>query len=177
MSPTAVAAALLAASSFATAAVLQQEAAQTVDPSQALRLSLLFELVRRPRWVAGVTMLVTGFVLQAIALANGPVALVQPIVATELAFAIAIAIWRRRRRAGRREWVGIAFVLCGVSTFLLVASPVSGTSQPVLADWLGTLVPVGVALVGAVFVARVRRGPRRASFLGAAAGSSPSGRC
>ncbi len=172
MSVTAIAAALLAACSFATAAILQQEAAQAVDPSEALHFRLLLDLLRRPRWLVGVTMLITGFVLQAIALANGPVALVQPIIATELAIAIPIAVWRRRRRAGRREWMGIAFVLCGVSTFLVVASPTPGISQPSPSDWLRTLVPVGTVLVVAVLVARIRKGPRRASLLGAAAGLS-----
>lgn len=172
MSVTAIAAALSAACSFATAAILQQEAAQTVDPSEALHLRLLLVLLRRRRWVAGVSMLVLGFCLQAVALANGPVALVQPIVATELAFAIPIAIWRRRKRPGRREWVGIAFVLCGVSTFLVVASPVAGISQPDLSEWLETLVPAGLAIVGATTVASSGNGPRRASLLGGAAGVS-----
>lgn len=172
MSVAAIAAALSAACSFATAAILQQEAAQTVDPSEALHLRLLLDLLRRRRWVVGVGMLITGFVLQAVALANGPVALVQPIVATELAFAIPIAIWRRRRRAGRREWVGIALVLCGVSTFLVVASPAPGIGEPDPSDWWRTLVPVGIFIAAAVAVARVHQGPRRASFLGAAAGAS-----
>lgn len=172
MSVAAIAAALSAACSFAAAAILQQEAAQTVDPSAALHLRLLLDLLRRPRWVAGIAMLVMGFSLQAVALANGPVALVQPIVATELAFAIPIAIWRRHRRAGRREWFGIALVLGGVSGFLIVASPAPGITEPDLADWLRTMVPAGTIVVLAVLVAGTRKGPRRASLLGAAAGVS-----
>lgn len=172
MSVTAVAPALCAACSFATAAILQQEAAQGADQSESLRLRLLLDLVRRPRWVAGITLLVAGFALQAVALANGPVALVQPIVATELAFAIPIAIWRKHRRAGRREWFGIAAVLCGVSVFLAAASPAPGISQPHIADWLRTLVPAGVVVAAAALVAQVRKGPRRASLLGGAAGVS-----
>lgn len=172
MSVTAIVAALSAACSFATAAILQQEAAQAADQRESLHLRLLLDLLRRPRWVAGVTFLVVGFTLQAIALANGPVALVQPIVATELAFAIPIAILRRRRRASRREWLGIAFVLCGIAAFLVAASPGPGISQPSLADWLRTVVPASVAVVAAVLVAQVRKGPRRATFLGGAAGVS-----
>lgn len=165
-------AALAAATSFATAAVLQQEAAQAADPDEALHLRLLLDLVRRPRWVAGIAVLVLGFVLQAFALASGPVALVQPIVATELAFAIPIAIWRRRRRAGGREWLGILLVLAGVSGFLVVASPAPGVADAGVRDWLATLVPAGSVLVGAVAIARLGKGPRRASLLGAAAGLS-----
>ncbi len=172
MSVAAIAAALSAACSFAVAAILQQEAAQAADPGAALHLRLLLELLRRPRWVAGVAVLVAGFSLQGVALANGPVALVQPIVATELAFAIPIAIWRRRRRAGRREWAGIASVLCGVSVFLVVASPAPGVAEADVSDWLLTVVPAGSAVLAAVLAARVRRGPRRATLLGVAAGVS-----
>ena len=163
-------AALGAAISFAIAAVLQQEAARTTDPDSSLSLRLLFILMRQPRWLAGVAMLLSGYGLQALALARGPVALVQPIVATELAFAVPIGIWRRRRRARAREWTGILAVLAGVATFLWIASPAAGKAQPDSADWIACLVPVGVA-IGLLLTAGSRTsGPRRAVFLGCAAG-------
>ncbi len=117
-------------------------------------------------------MLVAGFGCQAVALASGPVALVQPIVATELAFAIPLAIWRRHRRPGRREWLGILGVLSGVSAFLVVASPESGTSEPAGADWMLTLAPVGAVIALTVGIAATTRGPYRATLLGAGAGLS-----
>jgi drug/metabolite transporter (DMT)-like permease len=164
--------ALAAAISFAIAAVLQQEATQQTNCDQSLHVQLLVELFRQPRWVAGVAMLVCGFGLQALALASGPVALVQPIVATELAFAIPLAIWRRRRRAGRRELIGIALVLCGIAAFLIVASPEAGISQPSGARWAVTFATAGSVLSAVVLVAAAKRGPSRATLLGVAAGLS-----
>ena len=165
-----IGAALGAAVSFAMAAVLQQEAARSADPNSSLSLRLLAILIRRPRWLAGISLLLCGYGLQALALANGPVSLVQPIVATELAFAVPIGIWRRRSRARAREWTGILAVLGGVSTFLWVASPANGTSQPDAADWAACLAPVGAAVAALLFVGSRTRGPRRAVFLGCAAG-------
>lgn len=129
VSVTAIAAAVSAECSFATAAILQQEAAQTVDRSETLRLRLLLTLMR---WRH---------------LASPPA-------------------------AGRREWIGIGIVLvlCGVSTFLVAAAPASGIAQPDLAYWLRTLVAAGIVVTAAVLVAKARRGPWRASLLGAAAG-------
>jgi drug/metabolite transporter (DMT)-like permease len=170
MSTVSVAAALSAAVSFAMAAVLQQEAARTADPDSSLSLRLLVILLHRPRWLAGVGLLLCGYGLQALALAYGPVALVQPIVATELAYAVPIGIWRRHSRAGRREWLAIAAVLAGVSTFLWVASPAAGTSQPDAADWAACLIPVGAVITVLLAAASKVRGPRRAVLLGAAAG-------
>lgn len=165
-------AALGAAVSFALAAVLQQESALLVSQDKSLSLRLLVDLLHRPKWLAGIGFLLGGFGLQALALAFGPVSLVQPIVITELAFAIPLGIWRRHHRAGRREWLGIVCVVGGVSLFLLASSPVSGTPDPAGIQWLVSLAPVGVIIVATVLFGSRSRGPRRAMALGAAAGLS-----
>jgi len=167
-----VLAALAAAVCFASAAILQQEATQSMPGRDSLRLALLLHLLRRPKWLAGVTMLLAGYGFQALALAYGPVALVQPIVVTELAIAIPIAMWRRHKRAGLRDWLGIVSVLGGVSIFLVVASPTEGIADPSAFTWLASLTPVGGAVAVTVGLARRARGPRRAMLLGAAAGMS-----
>ena len=112
-----------AALSFALAAVFQQEAAQTTEEDTALSLRLLQALLRRRKWLLGIGLLPAGYGLQAMALANGPVALVQPIVTTELAIAIPIGMWRRHARAGRREWLGIAAGVAVAGLLTLTTSP------------------------------------------------------
>lgn len=168
----AVLAALAAAACFAGAAVLQQEAAQAASSDVTLKLALLADLLRRPKWLGGVGLLLCGYGFQALALADGPVALVQPVVATEIALAIPAAMWRRRRRPMVRDWVGIVAVLGGVSGFLLVASPAEGIANPGILTWIACLVPVGVVVAALLGFAVGARGPRRAMLLGAAAGVS-----
>jgi drug/metabolite transporter (DMT)-like permease len=165
-------AALGAAVSFAFAAVLQQESTQSVSEDKSLSVGLLTELLKRRQWLAGGACLLSGFGLQALALAYGPVALVQPIVVTELAFAIPLGVVRRHRRLGFREWGGIASVITGISIFLLVASPGNGIQEPKSEYWIASLVPVGVVALAAVAAGAARKGPHRAMFLGAAAGLS-----
>jgi drug/metabolite transporter (DMT)-like permease len=155
---------------FAVAAILQQESAQLVSQEKSLSLRLLVDLLNRPRWLAGISCLIAGFGLQALALAYGPVALVQPIVITELAFAIPLAIWRRQRKAGTREWAGIICVVGGVSLFLWASSPVAGNANPGGAAWLAALVPVAAVSAATVVWGSTHHGPRRAMALGAAAG-------
>ena len=94
----------------------------------------------------------------------------QPIVITELAFAIPLAMWRRHRRAGGPEWFGIATVVGGVSLFLWASSPVSGTTNPSAAEWVAALVPVGGVAAATVIVGSRRHDQTRAMLLGAAAG-------
>lgn len=162
--------ALGAAAAFAGAAILQQEATQSIPTEDSLRLKLIIDLLRRPRWLAGIGLLLCGYGLQALALANGPVALVQPIVATEIALAIPLGMLRRRRRAVGRDWLGIFCVLAGVSLFLLVAAPASGIAEPGMRSWLASLVPVAGCALVMVSIARAQQGPRRAMLLGATAG-------
>ena len=165
-----VLAALAAAACFAGAAVLQQEAAQATSADDSLRIALLVHLLGRPKWLGGIAMLVCGYGFQAVALAYGPVALVQPVVVTELAIAIPVAMWRRRRHPLARDWIGIASVLGGISGFLVSASPQPGVANPDDATWIACLTPV-VAAVSILIVLSVRaRGPARSMLLGVAAG-------
>ena len=69
--------ALLTALFNGLASVLQRIAASTAPASKALHLSLLGYLVKHRVWLAGIAMVVVAAVCQAIALATGPVALVQ----------------------------------------------------------------------------------------------------
>jgi drug/metabolite transporter (DMT)-like permease len=163
---------VLAAMSFAVAAVLQQESTLSVPEDRSLTAKLLTALIRQPKWLAGAAAMLVGFGLQALALSYGPVAVVQPIVVTELAFAIPLGILRRHRQAGQREWGGILCVVSGVSLFVFAASPGNGNADPGGLDWLASLAPVGVIAGLAVVIGATLRGPRRAMLLGAAAGLS-----
>ncbi len=164
--------AMAAAVTFALAAVFQQHATLSVTSDESLKIRLFASLLRQPMWILATGMMVVGFGFQALALAFGPVALVVPIVVTELAFAIPLAIWRCHQRAGAREWVGIACVVVGISVFLLAAAPVSGVSNPPGIGWLEAFVPIGAMVAVAVLFASSRTGSARAMALGAAAGMS-----
>jgi drug/metabolite transporter (DMT)-like permease len=166
----AVLSALGGAVAFACAALLQQESAELVELDKAMSIRLLLDLLRRARWIAGFALMLVGFGLQAFALANGPVALVQPIVTMELALAIPLGIARRSKRAGWREWFGILTVCSGVSLFLLISSPAAGTPDPSAPQWLEALVPVGVVAGFVAVLGASSRGPHRAMALGASAG-------
>jgi drug/metabolite transporter (DMT)-like permease len=167
---TSVICAVLAAVLFAFAAVMQQESTLTVGTDKSLSARLLVELLHRPKWVLGAVSMISGFGLQAVALAFGPVALVQPIVVLELAFAIPFGILRRHRHAGLREWTGILAVMTGISIFELAANPGGGVNNPPTTQWLESLVPVGAVAFACVAIGSTRRDTTRPMFFGAAAG-------
>lgn len=159
-----------AAATFAVAALLQQLAARKVPQAASLRPALLLDLLRRPLWLGGFGAMLLGYAFQAIALSFGPVALVQPIVATELVFALPLAMWAGHLRAGVREWLGIAAVVGGITLFVVTASPRPGQADPGPLLWMCILVPAAavVILVGAL--AAGPPSPRRAGLLAVNAG-------
>ena len=92
-------------------------------------LRLLGYLARRPLWLAGILLAAGAYGLQGLALAYGPLALVAPIVATDLLFAVPLAAWWSRRPMRPRDLTGCALVAAGVGTFLATSPPAAGRSD------------------------------------------------
>lgn len=144
-----VTAAVAAGASFAGAGVLQQRIAARVPAERSLSLRLVTTLARHPMWLAGIGLAAASYALQALALSAAPLALVQPLLTTELVFAIPVSARLYGRRLGGREWAGILAVSAGLAAAVWGAAPADhgGAGQPV--RWVvagGTLVALAVAL-------------------------------
>jgi drug/metabolite transporter (DMT)-like permease len=164
-----VVASIAAAACYALASVLQQEAAAAAPPDRALRLSLLVHLARRGRWLAGTVADVAGFGLQLLALAYGPLVLVQSLLVVGLLFALPVGARRSGRRMGRAEWSGAAALAAGLVA-LTAADPAAGTARPGAGDWavIGAVTVLPAALL--TLRRRSAGGPRAAMRLAAATG-------
>ncbi|MFI9612902.1 DMT family transporter [Streptomyces sp. NPDC052023] len=161
----AVAAALLAAMSFGVGSVIQQEAAQQAPARESLRLRLVLDLGRRPAWLAGMILVVSSYALLGLALAHGPLVLVQPLAATDLVFALPLLAWRRRTGLTRREAAGIACTAGGVALFLTALPPApGGAAVPAARDWLPVILAIGGAVVLLAEAGRRSRAPRRTAL-------------
>jgi len=154
----AVVAALGAAGSFGVAAALQHRQARLAPRAAGPSPRLLARLTGRPLWLAGLALAAAAYGLQALALAFGPLALVAPIVATDLLFALPVAA-RWSRPLGPRDWFGCALAAGGVAAFLAAAPPSSGRSDAPPQHWL--LAFGSVALLGALAAAAGRCGTAR----------------
>ncbi|GAB2718457.1 DMT family transporter [Kitasatospora kifunensis] len=128
--------------------VLQQRAAQRAPRADLLRWRLLLDLIKMPGWLAGIAAMVTGLVLSAWALAVGEVSLVEPLLTTNLAFAMALASVLSRQRLGRSGWGGVVLLGLGVTAFIVAGDPRGGGPQPgELRHWLVFGVVAGLALL------------------------------
>ncbi len=150
--------------------VLQQHAAQQAPPEDALSYRLFLDLIGKPGWLAGVGAMIGGQVLGAVALNLVNVTLVEPLLTTNLLFALGLARLVWGQRLGRWEWFGAVLLSVGVAVFIFAAQPRGGRG-PVseLYQWLFVGVVAGIATV-LVTVARRCRATVNAAMLAAAAG-------
>ena len=163
----AVVAALCAAFCFALGSLIQQGAARQTH-AQALRFGLLVALVHQRRWLGGMAITVLAFGIQAAALAFGPLALVQPLVATEVLFALPMIAHRNRLPLQRKGIIGGLGVASGMAIFAAVSPPTGGVSVPGLAAWAPALAGITALTVLSALVGLRSRGIARVIWLAAA---------
>lgn len=166
----AIPAALMAGGFNATTAVLQQEQASTHPDEEGLSPRLLARLARDRRWLLGMGAGVGSYLFQGVALAFGALALVQPLVLSELVFAVPVSVRRHRLRMRRREWSGVGSVVVGLAVGIVAAHPRRGQPLPPFLHWGLAMAAVALLTVLVVAAGRLLRGTVRASLyaLGAA---------
>ena len=161
--------ALLTSASNATAAVLQRRAASQARSSRPLGLGLIGDLIHRRVWLAGIGMVIVAALLQAGALATGPIALVQPIFIVELPLTLLLSSWVWHRRLAPRTWGAVALVTVSLGTGLAAAQPSGGVDHAPIGTWILALIATG-CFEAALIVSALRvTGEPRAALLGLAA--------
>ncbi|MET7295488.1 DMT family transporter [Streptomyces griseoloalbus] len=168
----AVLASLAAGVCFAVAGVMQQWAAAARPDAEALTARLLGHLARDRLWLCGIGLAVVAYGFQSLALAFGPLSLVQPLIVAELVFAVPLSARLHRLRLGRREWSGTLAVAVGLALALVSARPHGGDPRAAgLLPWLLAVGVVAAVVCGALATARTLAGPWRASATALAAGA------
>lgn len=167
----AVVAALTAAFCFAQASLVQQTVARASGADEVLRLRLLLDLARQPRWLAGIGLDAMSFFILAVALGFGPLALVQPLASLDVLFVLPLIARRQHRRLTLGDGIGAAAVAAGIAVFLAIATPSGGTGVPGLTTWAPVF--VGAALLsGLAALAGLRvEGKARVIWFAVAAGA------
>jgi drug/metabolite transporter (DMT)-like permease len=150
--------------------VLQQHAAQQVRNSEFLRLGLIARLVRNRRWLAGLAVMVAGYLVAAWTLGHLDLSVTEPLLSTNLIFALILAVPLSGQALRRTEIIGAVLLTSGVAALSLSRS----VHAPVLSfgsfsHWpaAGLIALIAVALVQ---LGRRQSGIARAALTGTAAG-------
>ncbi|WP_046706300.1 DMT family transporter, partial [Streptomyces europaeiscabiei] len=137
--------------------VLQQQAAAHAPLGDFLSPRLLLDLIRVPRWLGGIGLMVCGMALGAIALSQGEVTLVEPLLATNLLFALALSRRQTRQPLGRQGWAGLVLLAGGVTAFIVAGRPEGGAAVGgPFRQWLIIGVMLGLALLLTTYAKRSR---------------------
>jgi drug/metabolite transporter (DMT)-like permease len=156
---------------FAAAYVLQYHEAHEAPRGLFLSPRLLVELARHRIWVGGIAAMIVGDLLQAAALGNGSLAVVEPVLTASLLFALPISAAWRRERLRPVEWYGAIMVSAGLGLLLGVGSPSLGASDMPQLQWiLVTLAAWGFSLSLVSAGLRLPSPSYRAALIGGAAG-------
>lgn len=163
---------LVASALNATASVLQRRANREESDDPGSMLHKLLDLVRRPAWLGGIAAMMSGFGLEAIALALGRIALVEPLMIAELPLTLVGAMFVLQRRYRWQVWAGIVGLAVGLAVFLFALAPDGGDPGAVpLRSWLiAGSINAGIAVVCVLSGRRWRR--PRAVLLGIGTGAT-----
>jgi drug/metabolite transporter (DMT)-like permease len=128
-------------------------------------------LWRRPRWLLALALGPVGFTWHVLALHNGPITLVQPIVIVGIVAALPLRDTLARERPRWRDVRVVAITVAALAVFLLTADPQPATSTPNLTHlFLAVAGCVTGAGLAATLSRAVRRPATRAMLLGVTSG-------
>ncbi len=162
--------ALVAALLLGTGFVLQQRAAQQAPKSHFLHLRLLADLLRKPWWLLGVATMVMGQLASAWVMGHLELSIAEPLLASNLIFALVLAASVGGQRVGRTEMSGAVILSAGVAALSLTRSArAASVSFGSFAYWPAAGA-VGLVAYGLVQAGRRRSGDQRATLTGTGAG-------
>jgi drug/metabolite transporter (DMT)-like permease len=162
---------LVAALLFAVANNVQRHAASAVPQGHVGPFGLLLRLLRNPRWLGGSSAAVLALLVQAWALSQGGVILVQAVIASTLVWSLALECIVERRWPNLPQVAGGGLVAAGISVLVLIGKPGAGGEFHSLGRAAIVWAVVGLVGGGALLTSRRRpKGRRTALVMGAAAG-------
>ena len=148
--------------------VITQHVASIGDPQREKGWRFVGYLVTSPLWWFGWIALVGAFVFQAAALHVGQMSVVQPLLVTELVFALVLRRLWVHQSIRLVTWWAAVLTCVALTLFLVAAEPTGGTAVPDSRQWVAaTATIVGLAVVLAL-LGSAGSPVRRAGFMGAA---------
>ena len=109
--------------------VLQQQAAQRITDASVGHVGLFANLLRNQRWWCGTFLLAASIALQAAALGQGSVLLVQALLMLSVLFALPINARFARRTVTGAEWIWAGLLTAAVTVVVVVGHPQAGRSS------------------------------------------------
>jgi drug/metabolite transporter (DMT)-like permease len=147
-----------------------QHIASTASPRRASGWQLVRYLFRNPLWLFGWVALLGAFLFQALALHNGLISVVQPLLATELVFMLVLRQFWIHQSIRAITWGAAALTCVSLAVFILASEPRGGQPNAVSHHWVSAMLACcAVTAVLAILARWGSAGLRAALYASAAA--------
>ncbi|MEZ0352472.1 DMT family transporter [Mycobacterium sp. pR1184] len=156
---------LLAAFWAAVGIVVRQRVAQSVPTVGDQSRPTVTSVVRQPLWWAGILAAIAGYVFQALALANGSLLLVQPLLVSSLLFALPLSARLCHQRITAAEWAWAIVLTAALAAFVLVGQPREGHHRSPIPSWTMAVLLTAPLVIVCLVAARRTHGRTRAMLL------------
>ena len=112
-----------------------QHVASTAAPARSSGWQLVVYLFRNPLWLLGWAALIAAFVFQALALSQGQISVVQPLLATELVFMLLLRRVWIHQSIRPITWAAATLTCMGLAVFIAAGQPGGGQATPTSRHW------------------------------------------
>jgi drug/metabolite transporter (DMT)-like permease len=130
---------------------------------------LALYLVTNPLWLLGGVALIGAFVFQALALHDGELSIVQPLLVTELVFTLVLRRVWIGQHISVAAWTSAAVTAASLAVFVAMAEPHGGHAEPTSSAWLSALLTFGLCAGALAGLASHGSPARRAGLYATAA--------
>jgi drug/metabolite transporter (DMT)-like permease len=145
-----------------------QHVASTAAPSRSSGWQLVVYLFRNPLWLLGWAALIAAFVFQALALSQGQISVVQPLLATELVFMLLLRRVWIHQSIRPITWAAATLTCVGLTVFLAAGQPGGGQPTPTSRHWFAAGLACCAAAAILAVLARWGSPSLRAALYGSA---------
>ncbi|MDA8277679.1 MAG: DMT family transporter [Actinomycetota bacterium] len=137
--------AIASAISFSLAAIFQKRQVRSISTDANLRVALLWQLIKNPYWILGVLFDIFAFVGQFLALKEGSILVVSPILAFGLSITIfADALFERKRPSGSMV---VLTLVAGLLLAIFLSTTATNASKYVPNFKLGVVISLTVTVI------------------------------
>lgn len=140
----ATALALIAAGIFALSTVLQQRGGLKAPPLSIRHPGSFVHLAGQGTWLVGMALLIPGWILQAMALDRGRVAVIQPIFTMTIVFVLPLGWWLTAQTVTVSQVLEACVVVAGLSVFIIFGDPAGGRASAPNWEWFAAIVVIVV---------------------------------
>jgi drug/metabolite transporter (DMT)-like permease len=145
-----------------------QHVASTAAPSRSSGWQLVVYLFRNPLWLLGWAALIAAFLFQALALSQGQISVVQPLLATELVFMLLLRQVWIHQSIRPITWAAATVTCVGLAVFIAAGQPGGGEPTPTSGHWFAAGLACCAAAAVLTVLARWGSPSLRAALYGSA---------